>query len=118
MEEDFFIEKIELKKVRHITDFEIPVSKTKRKHIIFTGINGSGKTSTLLELVKYFKDIDKGKNVLISFNNNHIEPVWNTSAGALVWGYQFFGKTNTANLITAFFRAKRDNQAIAAPRNQ
>jgi AAA15 family ATPase/GTPase len=117
MEEDIFIEKIELKKVRHIANFEIPVSKTERKHIIFTGINGSGKTSVLLELVKYFQCLDNWENMLIFFNNSLIEPVrMTTNAHPLAyptWSYRLPGKTNTANFITAFFRAKRDNQSIA-----
>ena len=47
---DFFIEKIEIKENRHIQRLDIPLSKVKRKHLIFTGKNGSGKTTTLQEI--------------------------------------------------------------------
>lgn len=47
---DYFIEKIEIKENRHIQRLDIPLSKEKRKHLIFTGQNGSGKTTTLKEI--------------------------------------------------------------------
>ncbi|HMT72128.1 MAG TPA: AAA family ATPase [Saprospiraceae bacterium] len=45
--DSFFISKIDIKKVRHLQDVEIDISDTERKHLIFTGKNGSGKTSVL-----------------------------------------------------------------------
>ena len=47
---NYFIEKIEIKENRHIQRLDIPLSKEKRKHLIFTGKNGSGKTTTLKEI--------------------------------------------------------------------
>jgi predicted ATP-binding protein involved in virulence len=38
--------------VRHLTDVDIVLSDTERKHLILTGKNGSGKTS-LLEAIRY-----------------------------------------------------------------
>ncbi len=52
-ENDIFITSIEVKKVRNIENFIIPLSETERKHLIITGKNGSGKTSLLLELNKF-----------------------------------------------------------------
>ncbi len=74
-----FISKIQINEVRHIHDFEIPISETERKHLIITGKNGSGKTSMLLELKNmlnlvlngdYFK-IESQKKTL-EFNNNQL----------------------------------------------
>ena len=45
--QDVFITKIQIGKVRHLTDVEIVLSDTERKHLILTGKNGSGKTSLL-----------------------------------------------------------------------
>ena len=45
--QDVFITKIHIGKVRHLTDVEIALSDTERKHLILTGKNGSGKTSLL-----------------------------------------------------------------------
>ena len=45
--QDVFITKIQIGKVRHLTDVEIVLSETERKHLILTGKNGSGKTSLL-----------------------------------------------------------------------
>jgi predicted ATP-binding protein involved in virulence len=45
--EELFITKIDIKNVRHLKDISIPLSTEKRKHLILTGKNGSGKTSLL-----------------------------------------------------------------------
>ena len=47
---DYFIEKIEIKENYHIQKLDIPLSTEQRKHLIFTGKNGSGKTTTLKEI--------------------------------------------------------------------
>ncbi len=52
---DIFITAIEVKKVRNIENFIIPLSETERKHLIITGKNGSGKTSLLLEINKFLE---------------------------------------------------------------
>lgn len=48
-----FLTGISIKKVRHLQDIVIPLDKEKRKHLILTGKNGSGKTSVLEAMVKY-----------------------------------------------------------------
>ncbi|MCP5046807.1 MAG: AAA family ATPase [bacterium] len=45
---DVFITELNIKKVRHLKDIIIPLSQDKRKHLILTGKNGSGKTSVLM----------------------------------------------------------------------
>ncbi len=48
---EYFIQKLFIKDVRGIIkDLEIPLSESERKHLIITGKNGSGKTSTLNEI--------------------------------------------------------------------
>ena len=51
--EEIFIQNIRINHIRNISDFEIPISETEKKHLIITGKNGSGKT-TLLKELKYF----------------------------------------------------------------
>ena len=48
-----FITKIYIDKSRNINNLEIILSEDNRQHLIFTGKNGSGKTSLLIELNKY-----------------------------------------------------------------
>lgn len=57
-EQDAFITEVKIKKVRHLENLQIPLSKAERKHLILTGKNGSGKTSTLLALVKILAYFD------------------------------------------------------------
>lgn len=46
---EYFVQKIGIKDCRHIKDLEILLVK-RRKHLIFTGKNGSGKTTALKEI--------------------------------------------------------------------
>ncbi|MEY8522077.1 AAA family ATPase [Lachnospiraceae bacterium 38-10] len=52
--ENIFITKLTLEKVRNLDYVEIPLAKDKKKHLIFTGKNGSGKTTILNSLSEYF----------------------------------------------------------------
>lgn len=45
-----FITDLHIEKVRHIENFDIPLSKSEMKYLIITGKNGSGKTSVLNEI--------------------------------------------------------------------
>ena len=53
--EQTFLTAIEIKRVRHLENISIPLDKNKRKHLILTGKNGSGKTSVLEAAVKYIQ---------------------------------------------------------------
>ena len=51
--EQFYITSLTINKVRHLTDISIPLSEDKPKHLIFTGKNGSGKTSVTDALAEH-----------------------------------------------------------------
>ena len=53
--EKLFVTKLEIKKVRHLKDITINLSDTISRHLIFTGKNGSGKTSVLDAIATYLK---------------------------------------------------------------
>lgn len=53
--EQTFLTSVNIAKVRHLQNITIPLSKEKRKHLILTGKNGSGKTSVLDSLVDHFR---------------------------------------------------------------
>lgn len=51
--EHVFITNIQIEKVRHLQDIPIVLSEKQAKHLIFTGKNGSGKTSVIEAMSKY-----------------------------------------------------------------
>ncbi len=53
--EGLFITDFTIDKVRHLEKIEIPLDREKRKHLILTGRNGSGKTSVLDKAAEYFR---------------------------------------------------------------
>lgn len=61
MNNELFIKKILVKKIRDLKNFEISLSETKRKHLIITGKNGSGKTSLLLEINKFLRRVNQNQ---------------------------------------------------------
>lgn len=70
---DVYLKKIYIDKVRHLKDVSIPVSDEKKKNLIITGKNGSGKTSFLNALAKQlnflttqgdFSDFDRNIKIL------------------------------------------------------
>jgi len=54
--ENLFITNIHINKVRHLENIDIALSETEKKHLIFTGKNGSGKTSLLQALSLLISD--------------------------------------------------------------
>lgn len=83
---NIFITSLEIEKVRHLREISIPISFGVMKHIIFTGKNGSGKTSVLDSIANYLnaaatsdriqkaqKFLIQHKNVLDSLKSQGIE---------------------------------------------
>ena len=56
---DHFITKIHIDQVRHLKNIDIEISPYKRKHLILTGKNGSGKTSLLTAIKKNLQAINE-----------------------------------------------------------
>jgi predicted ATP-binding protein involved in virulence len=131
---DYFIQKIIIKEVRDIKNLEIPLDKNRRKHLIITGKNGSGKTSTLLiinDLLNKFinnglKIIEKNmyqynssirREKLIEGNKEIAElkkEIEEFSKVDLIFSNYNELHTNITNgkFILAYFEAKRETQAI------
>lgn len=55
--EKLYIQDLKIKKVRHLENIDIPISETDIKHLIFTGKNGSGKTSLLDALSAFLHSV-------------------------------------------------------------
>jgi type IV secretory pathway VirB4 component len=63
-----FITKFHVRKVRHLENLDIALSETERKHLIITGVNGSGKTS-LLEALRDSVALSQRSSILGSRNS-------------------------------------------------
>lgn len=55
--ENIYVSKITIRKVRHLSGIEIPLSEETKKHLILTGKNGSGKTSLLNAMAAFLNSI-------------------------------------------------------------
>lgn len=55
--ENIYILNLKIDHVRHLNNITIPLSREKIKHLIFTGKNGSGKTSVLEAMSDYLNDL-------------------------------------------------------------
>ena len=79
---DNFISKIHIKNVRKIQNVELNISNEKRINIIFTGKNGSGKTSILESIKEYLKEQYKeyGDIILDSGMKAEIVAQWESGA--------------------------------------
>lgn len=59
--EQILLTEVNINKVRHLENIKIPLSCDKKKHLVLTGKNGSGKTSVLESLVSFFSFIISNK---------------------------------------------------------
>lgn len=67
--EKIFASSLTIKNVRHLKNITIPLSDVKVKHLIFTGKNGSGKTSVLEALSHYLEFWISSDEVAETLNN-------------------------------------------------
>lgn len=94
-----FLTEIEIRKVRHLENITIPLDKNKRKHLILTGKNGSGKTSVLEALVTYFDAIAQSSQS----NNMGATAVFDSMT-------DMQNKFNQGNFIFAYYKDEREFQ--------
>ncbi len=94
-----FLTEIEIRKVRHLENITIPLDKNKRKHLILTGKNGSGKTSVLESLVTYF-------DAIVHSSQSH--KMGATAVFDSMTDMQ--NKFNQGNFIFAYYKDEREFQ--------
>lgn len=66
--EQVYIKKLNINKVRHLCQIEVPVSEGKMKHLIITGKNGSGKTSLLNAISGFIDLLTSNQNLTEAIN--------------------------------------------------
>jgi len=108
-----YITKIKINKVRHLENLSINLGSEK-KHLILTGKNGSGKTSVLEALNKYFIDFFSRQHSRplgeIKKLYDVVYPIWFKHTADDMYGFRH----NEEN-IYAFFSVKRDTTTMEKP---
>lgn len=97
--ERIFIKNIEINKVRHLENINIPISGDKCRHIIFTGKNGSGKTSVLDAMAVFINSFMVGKNPAAFASGVSLE--FNTSLIGVRKRFE------AGNFVVAYYKADR-----------
>lgn len=95
--EKIFLTKLEIKKVRHLENISIGLSDKELRHLIFTGKNGSGKTSVLDSVSEYLNTLG------ITFNpdTSPVKVFFNTPFTNL------FNEYTSGNYLLAYYRCDR-----------
>lgn len=70
---EYFIQELTIKDVRDIKGFRIQLDENERKHLIITGKNGCGKTSTLNEIDVLLNKLINNQFAQVSQNKKNIE---------------------------------------------
>ena len=70
---EYFVQRLTIKDIRDIKNFEISLDENKRKHLIITGKNGCGKTSTLNEIDTLLNKLIQNQFAQISQHKKNIE---------------------------------------------
>lgn len=112
---DIFISNIQINKVRHLKELEIPLSKEQKKHLIITGKNGSGKTSLLDSISTFFNSILCDNDFIEGMSNSEIERKEASPGGVILqinqsWK-EFRSLFQKGNFVVAYYKANRVFQA-------
>ena len=106
-----FINHLKIKQVRHLKDIDIPLDEKEMKHLIFTGDNGSGKTSVLEEIKNYLKHITEGVNINTVLSANLQNPLQPSDRNIDIHFKEKVSdlrfKWDTGNFLLAYFKAHR-----------
>ena len=113
--QDIFISNIQINKVRHLKELEIPLSKEQKKHLIITGKNGSGKTILLDSISTFFNSILCDNDFIEGMSNSEIERKEASPGGVILqitqsWK-EFRSLFQKGNFVVAYYQANRVFQA-------
>lgn len=95
--EHIFLTKLEIKKVRHLKDITIELCDKEPRHLIFTGKNGSGKTSVLEAIANQL-------DMLSSHNDSVTLSFCKTSN-------DYLGEFINGNFLLAYYQDNREFHA-------
>jgi len=71
--ERHYISKIRIEKLKHLVNINIDLDNDKPKHLLLTGKNGVGKTTTLNAIRDWLRNIQVGSNIPVRIFRNDIE---------------------------------------------
>ncbi|MCM1232928.1 MAG: AAA family ATPase [Ruminococcus flavefaciens] len=97
---NIFITNIKIENVRHLKDINISLPENEVRHLIFTGKNGSGKTSVLETLSHYLDAVINYKNELNQIKSG-ISVEFNKPADTLRYHFE------KGQFVLAYYKAER-----------
>ncbi len=103
--EKIFVSNIKIENVRHLKDINISLSMDEAKHLIFTGKNGSGKTSVLEALSRYLNSAATSSRMKNQIRSE-ICVEFNESADTLRYHFA------QGQFVLAYYKAERSFNAV------
>ena len=108
--EQVYLTEINIRQVRHLQNIKIELSQNEKKHLLFTGINGCGKTSVLKAIEDSFFHVmgfmgQDWKEMSLDSNSDKIEIKSNLSHS--IDGKELYKLYQEGRIILAYFPADR-----------
>ena len=108
--EQAYLTEIHIRQVRHLQNIKIELSQNEKKHLLFTGINGCGKTSVLKAIEDSFFHVmgfmgQDWKEMSLDSNSDKIEIKSNLSHS--IDGKELYKLYQEGRIILAYFPADR-----------
>jgi predicted ATP-binding protein involved in virulence len=103
---NYFLTNIRVDKLLHLQDFDIPLDKEEKKHLVITGRNGSGKTILINAILECLERVWKYPK--LKFKVNRVAEKVNLSLNCHT--YEIVSNFHEGDFIIAFYEAERQVQ--------
>ena len=109
--EQAYLTEINIRQIRHLQNIKIELSQNEKKHLLFTGINGCGKTSVLKAIGDSFFRVMIGlsgreqKEISLDLASDKIEIKSNLSHS--IDGSEMYRLYQEGKIVLAYFPADR-----------
>lgn len=108
--EQAYLAEINIRQIRHLQNIKIELSQNEKKHLLFTGVNGCGKTSVLKAIENSFLHVmgfmgRDWKEITLDSSSDKIEIKSNLSNS--IDGKEMYKLFQDGQIILVYFSADR-----------